>query len=83
MKFRCSNCTKEWVVPKEKFVYIRNWPNECPYCESVNISYVIAEKMILPSRILEDPNDEAFNKLRRKKLDIMCQDIKKGGVMTE
>ena len=71
MKFRCCSCYKEWAIPKERLVYISDWPDECPYCESTNISRVIAEKATSYSRVLEDTTDEDLNKIRRKKFEII------------
>jgi len=79
MKFKCYNCNKEWVVPKEKLVYISDWPEKCPYCESTNIGREIIEEVISSSRILENINDKELEKIRRKKLERMLQEFKKEG----
>ena len=79
MKFRCYNCDKEWFVPKEKLVYISDWPDRCPYCGSTNIGREIIEKAISSPHILKDVNDEELERIRRKKLERRFQDFKKGG----
>ena len=50
MVFRCFNCNCEWVISKEKLLYIENWPDLCPYCGSLNISHELVEKVDNPPK---------------------------------
>jgi len=79
MRFKCYNCNKEWVVPKEKLVYITDWPDKCPSCGSTNIGREITEKAISSSHVLENVNNKELEEIRRKKLERMFRDFKKEG----
>ena len=79
MRFKCYNCNEELVIPKEKIVYISDWPDKCPYCGSTDISREIDEKAILFSRVLENANDKELEKIRQKKLEKMFESFKKKG----
>jgi len=79
MKFRCYDCNKEWVIPKEKLVYISDWPDTCPDCGSKDVDHEIVEKAISSSGVLENVNDREFEEIRRKKLEKMLQGVKKEG----
>ena len=79
MEFKCYNCNEEWIIPKEKLVYISNWPDTCPNCESTNIDHAIMEKTTTSSGALENVNDKELEEIKRKKLEKMLQDVKKGG----
>ena len=79
MRFKCYNCDKEWAIPKEKLIYISDWPDKCPHCGSTDIGREIAEKAISFSRVPENANDKELEKIRQKKLEKMLQDFKKKG----
>ena len=79
MKFRCYNCKKEWVIPKEKLVYISDWPDTCPNCRSADIGHETVEKAMASSVVLENVNDKELEEIKRKKLEKMLQGVKKGG----
>ena len=79
MKFKCHDCNEEWVIPKEELVYISNWPDTCPNCESVNINHGIVEKVVTSPGALENVKDMELEEIKRKKLEKMLQDVKKGG----
>ena len=79
MKFRCYDCSKEWVIPKEKLVYIGDWPDTCPNCGSADIGHETVEKAISSSGVLENVNDKELEEIKRKKLEKMLQGVKKGG----
>ena len=79
MKFKCHNCNQEWVIPKEKLVYISNWSDTCPNCESTNIDHGIVEKAVTSSHALENVNDKELEEIKRKKLEKVLQSIKKRG----
>jgi predicted Fe-Mo cluster-binding NifX family protein/Zn-finger nucleic acid-binding protein len=79
MKFKCHDCNEEWIIPKEEFIYIRNWPDTCPNCESVNINHGIVEKVVTSSGALETGKDIELEEIKRKKLEKMLQDVKKRG----
>jgi len=79
MKFKCHDCNEEWIIPKEKLVYISNWPDTCPNCESTSIDHGIVEKATISSRALENVNDEELEEIKRKKLEKMLQSIKGRG----
>ena len=79
MKFSCSNCSEEWIVPKEKLVYINDWPDTCPNCGSADIGHEKVEKVVASSVVLEYVNDKELEEIKRKKLEKMLQGVKKGG----
>ena len=79
MKFRCYDCNKEWVIPKEKLVHISDWPDTCPDCGSKDVDHEIVEKAISSSGVLENVNDREFEEIRRKKFEKMLQGVKKEG----
>ncbi|MDH5595888.1 MAG: NifB/NifX family molybdenum-iron cluster-binding protein [Candidatus Bathyarchaeota archaeon] len=80
MKFRCYNCSKEWVIPKEKLVYISDWPDTCPNCRSADIGHETVEKAMASFVVvLENVNDKELEEIKRKKLEKMLQGVKKGG----
>ena len=79
MKFMCYNCGREWVIPKEKFIYISDWPDTCPNCGSTHIHHEKGEKLIESSVVLEYVKDEDLEEIKRKKLEKMLQGVKKGG----
>ena len=45
MVFRCSNCNFEWIISKDKLLYIENWPDLCPCCGSLDISHELAKEI--------------------------------------
>ncbi len=79
MKFKCHDCIEEWAIPKEKLVYISNWPDTCRNCESTNIDHGIAEKATIFPRPIENVNDEELEEIKRKKLEKMLQSINRRG----
>jgi predicted Fe-Mo cluster-binding NifX family protein len=79
MKFICYSCNKEWVIPKEKLVYISDWPDTCPNCGSADIGHETVEKAIASSGVLENVNDKEVEEIKRKKLEKMFREFKKGG----
>ena len=68
MKFRCYSCNKEWVIPKEKLVYISYWPDTCPDCGSTHIGHETVEKAMASSGVLEDVVDKELEEIKRKNL---------------
>ena len=79
MNFRCYNCNEEWDIPKEKLVYISDWPDTCPNCGSAGIGHETVEKAMASSVVLENENDKVLEEIKRRKLEKMLQGVKKGG----
>ena len=79
MKFRCYDCNKEWIIPKEKLVYIGDWPDMCPNCGSTDIGHETVEKAISSFGVLENVNDKEVEEIKRKKLEKMLQGVKRRG----
>lgn len=79
MKFMYYNCGKEWVIPKEKLIYISDWPDTCLNCGSSDTSHEKDEKLIKTSVVLEDVKDEDLEDIKRKKLEKMLQGVKNEG----
>jgi DNA-directed RNA polymerase subunit RPC12/RpoP len=69
MKFKCSNCSKEWVVPKDKLVHMSDWPDTCPKCGSADIGHEKFEKVMASSVVLECVNDRELEDIERRKLE--------------
>jgi hypothetical protein len=65
-KFRCYDCQKEWVTPKEKLVYIRDWPTKCPDCGSAHIGYEGVENVMTSVDILTNGTEKELEKIRCK-----------------
>ena len=79
MKFSCSNCSKEWIIPKAKLVYINDWPDTCPNCGSADIDHEKVEKVMASSVVLGYVNNKELEEIKRKKLEKLLQGVKKGG----
>ena len=47
IKFRCSNWNREWVISEVKLEYIKNWPDSCSDCGSIEISHELVEKTVI------------------------------------
>ena len=63
-KFRCYDCQKEWVVPKDNLVHIQDWPTKCPHCESVRIGYQGAGTVMASIGILQDVSEKELEKIQ-------------------
>ena len=63
-KFRCYDCEKEWGIPKEKLVYIRDWPAKCPDCGSARIRYQGVGNVMASVGILTNGNEKELEKIR-------------------
>ncbi len=79
MNFRCYSCNEEWVIPKEKLVYISDWPDTCPNCGSTDVGHETVAEAMASSVVLENMNDKELEEIKRKKLEKMLQGVKKGG----
>jgi predicted Fe-Mo cluster-binding NifX family protein len=79
VRFRCYSCMKEWIIPKEKLVYISDWPDTCPDCGSAEIGHETVEKVIASSGVPEKVHNKELEEIKRRKLEKMLQGFKKGG----
>ena len=82
MRFRCCSYRKEWIVPKEKLVYISDWPDACPDCGSAKIYHETVEKVIGSSAVPHNIHNNEVEEIERRKLEKTQQGFKTGGGVT-
>jgi DNA-directed RNA polymerase subunit RPC12/RpoP len=68
VKFRCFDCSKEWVIPREKLVYIGDWLVTCPNCGSANISHELVKTGMASSVVPENVNNKELGVTKHENL---------------
>jgi ssDNA-binding Zn-finger/Zn-ribbon topoisomerase 1 len=68
MKFRCIDCNKEWILPKEKLVYIGDWPDTCPNCGSTHVGHETVKTRTMSSVVSENVNNKELDVTKHKRL---------------